>query len=99
MEGPSKDSIDLPDAIRLQNYTSVVEAMNVQNELKSSQRLPVDLLRPFPSELMKAWKVGKDVGNVKNDNPSLCVESLIGVDEEPEPEKKEEPPAQGGLFG
>ncbi len=61
------------------------------------QRPPVDLLRPFPAELMKAWKVGKDVGNVRNDNPNLCVESLVGDDEDA-PETPEPPPAQGGLF-
>jgi putative SOS response-associated peptidase YedK len=33
--------------------------------------LPVDLLRPFDSEAMTAWMVGKDVGNVKNDSPDL----------------------------
>jgi putative SOS response-associated peptidase YedK len=33
--------------------------------------LPVDLLRPFPAEMMTAWKVNKAVGNVKNDDPSL----------------------------
>jgi putative SOS response-associated peptidase YedK len=35
--------------------------------------LPVDLLRPLPSGLMTAWRVGKAVGNVKNDDPSLVV--------------------------
>lgn len=34
-------------------------------------RLPVDLLRPFPEELMAAWKIGTAVGNVKNDEPGL----------------------------
>ena len=33
--------------------------------------LPVDLLRPFPAEEMTAWKVGKDVGNVRNNRPGL----------------------------
>ncbi len=33
--------------------------------------LPVDLLRPFPADMMTAWKVSKAVGNVKNDDPSL----------------------------
>jgi putative SOS response-associated peptidase YedK len=33
--------------------------------------LPVDLLRPFPAEEMKAWKVGNDVGNVRNNRPEL----------------------------
>jgi putative SOS response-associated peptidase YedK len=34
-------------------------------------RLPVDLLRPFPADEMKAWKVGADVGNVRNNRPEL----------------------------
>jgi putative SOS response-associated peptidase YedK len=33
--------------------------------------LPLDLLRPYPDELMSAWKVGQAVGNVKNDDPGL----------------------------
>ncbi|SPE17983.1 putative SOS response-associated peptidase YoqW [Candidatus Sulfotelmatomonas gaucii] len=32
---------------------------------------PVDLLRPYNAEQMKAWKVSADVGNVRNNNPSL----------------------------
>ena len=34
---------------------------------------PVDLLRPFPAEEMKAWKVSWAVGNVRNNNPGLIV--------------------------
>ncbi len=37
---------------------------------------PIDLLRPFDADVMKAWKVGLEVGNVKNNGPSLCIESL-----------------------
>ena len=33
--------------------------------------LPVDLLRPYPAEEMKAWKVGKAVGNTRNNDASL----------------------------
>jgi putative SOS response-associated peptidase YedK len=33
--------------------------------------LPVDLLRPYAADAMTAWKVGKAVGNVNNNNPSL----------------------------
>ncbi len=33
--------------------------------------LPVDLLRPFPAEEMKAWKVSRAVGNIRNNNPAL----------------------------
>jgi putative SOS response-associated peptidase YedK len=37
---------------------------------------PIDLLRPFDAEAMKAWKVSSDVGNVRNDHPELCIESF-----------------------
>jgi putative SOS response-associated peptidase YedK len=33
--------------------------------------LPVDLLRPYPAEEMKAWPVSRDVGNVRNNSPGL----------------------------
>jgi putative SOS response-associated peptidase YedK len=32
---------------------------------------PVDLLRPFPSEKMRAWPVSGRVGNVRNNDPEL----------------------------
>jgi putative SOS response-associated peptidase YedK len=34
-------------------------------------RAPVDLLRPFPGELMRAWKVSDRVGNVRNNDPEI----------------------------
>lgn len=34
-------------------------------------RLPGDLLRPYPDEEMKVWRVGPDVGNVRNNRPEL----------------------------
>jgi putative SOS response-associated peptidase YedK len=36
-------------------------------------RPPLDLLRPFDAEKMTAWRVSKDVGNVKNDSPDLLM--------------------------
>ena len=36
--------------------------------------LPVDLLRPYNADEMKAWKVSSDVGNVRNNRPDLSVE-------------------------
>jgi putative SOS response-associated peptidase YedK len=32
---------------------------------------PVDLLRPYDAGQMRAWKVGKDVGNTRNNRPEL----------------------------
>ncbi len=34
-------------------------------------QLPTDLLRPYPPEEMKAWKVSKAVGNTRNNGPQL----------------------------
>ena len=34
-------------------------------------QLPADLLRPYPAEEMKVWKVGHAVGNVRNNTPDL----------------------------
>jgi putative SOS response-associated peptidase YedK len=34
------------------------------------------LLRSYPAEGMTAWRVGKAVGNVKNNDPSL-IEAII----------------------
>lgn len=33
--------------------------------------LPVDLFRPFDADRMATWKVGKDVGSVKNNSPEI----------------------------
>jgi hypothetical protein len=42
-----------------------------------SARPPLDLLRPLPAEEMKATKVGKDVGNVKNNSGVLALASIF----------------------
>jgi len=40
-------------------------------EPASPERLPVDLLRPFPAERMTAWPVSERVGNVRNNDAEL----------------------------
>ncbi len=35
-------------------------------------QLPIDLLRPRPADEMTTWKVGAAVGNVRNNDASLC---------------------------
>jgi hypothetical protein len=39
-----------------------------------AQALPLDLLRPFPAEKMRAWKANSRGGNVRNDEeaPLVC---------------------------
>ncbi len=50
---------------------------------------PLDLLRPFPAELMTAWKVDQAVGNVRNDTAQLL---------EAQPEAPPEDGLSGDLF-
>ncbi len=40
-------------------------------ESAAPERLPVDLLRPFPAEEMAAWPVSQRVGNVRNNDSEL----------------------------
>ncbi|MGA3032169.1 MAG: SOS response-associated peptidase [Terracidiphilus sp.] len=40
-------------------------------EPADAERLPVDLMRPYPAERMVAWPVSERVGNVRNDYPEL----------------------------
>ncbi len=40
-------------------------------EPASAERLPMDLLRPFPAEQMVSWSVGDRVGNVRNNDAEL----------------------------
>ena len=44
-------------------------------ELGDPERLPVDLLKPYPAEKMRSWPVSERVGNVRNDDPELLKES------------------------
>jgi putative SOS response-associated peptidase YedK len=46
-----------------------------------SERPPVDLLKPFPADRMKAWPVANRVGNVRNDDAQL----LDPVPPDPDP--------------
>jgi putative SOS response-associated peptidase YedK len=32
---------------------------------------PIDLLKPYPDEFLKAWRIKPDVGNTRNDRPDL----------------------------
>jgi len=40
-------------------------------------QLPVDLLRPFPAEEMKAWTVSNRVGNVRNNDPRVFLAVVV----------------------
>jgi putative SOS response-associated peptidase YedK len=54
----------MPVIIERKNYARWLGGSNAAQP-------PLDLLRPFPAEQMIAWKVGKVVGNVRNDAAQL----------------------------
>jgi putative SOS response-associated peptidase YedK len=64
----------------------IVQRKDYQRWLEpgSAERPPVDLLRPFDSERMKAWRLDQRINNVRNNDQSLL-----------DPPKDEEQP---GLF-
>jgi len=64
----------MPVIIRRQDYQRWLEP-------GSEEQPPIDLIRPFDSDKMKAWRVDRRVNNVKNNDPSLC-----------EPIKEDAPP-------
>jgi putative SOS response-associated peptidase YedK len=51
----------------------ILEPKDYERWLDTSDpaRLPIDLLRPYPAERMKAWPVSERVGNVRNNEPGL----------------------------
>jgi len=64
---------------------------------------PIDLIRPFDSDKMEAWRLDRRVNNVRNNDPSLRDE----LTEEDLPEKPKDKPTrrrkqddnQLGMFG
>ena len=58
----------MPVILEPQDYDRWLDSANPQTP-------PVDLLRPFPAEKMRAWPVTDRVGNVRNNDPEL-LESL-----------------------
>jgi putative SOS response-associated peptidase YedK len=58
-----------------------------------SAQPPIDLLRPFDADKMTAWKVGKAMGNVKNDSPEL-IEPASATSEQVEEGTDESPEAR-----
>jgi putative SOS response-associated peptidase YedK len=58
----------MPVILRPQDYSRWIEPGD-------PARPPVDLLRPYNADEMKAWKVSARVGNVRNNDPE-CVDAL-----------------------
>ncbi|HWE85215.1 MAG TPA: SOS response-associated peptidase [Terracidiphilus sp.] len=58
----------MPAILRREDYSRWLEP-------GEPSHLPVDLLKPYDADAMKAWKVSARVGNVRNNDPELCVEA------------------------
>ena len=55
----------MPVIIKRQDYQRWLEPGD-------PHRPPIDRIRPFDSEKMKAWRVDRRLNNVKNNDASLC---------------------------
>jgi putative SOS response-associated peptidase YedK len=67
----------MPAIIKRQDYERWLESGN-------PSRPPIDLIRPFDSDEMKAWRVDRRLNNVRNNEPSLCEP----VEEDPDQKPK-----------
>lgn len=67
---------------------AIIKRQDYQRWLEPSDpnRPPIDLIRPFDSDKMKAWRVDRRLNNVRNNEPSLCEPA-----KEEKPEKKPKP--------
>jgi putative SOS response-associated peptidase YedK len=61
----------MPVILEPKDYRRWMEATGPAN----IERLPVDLMRPFPAERMTAWPVSDRVGNVRNNDAELLAVS------------------------
>jgi putative SOS response-associated peptidase YedK len=75
----------MPVIIRRQDYQRWLEPGR-------EEQPPIDIIRPFDSDKMKAWRVDRRVNNVKNNEPSLC--EPIKEDTPPEKPARTEKPGR-----
>ena len=80
----------MPVIIKRQDYQRWLEP-------GSEERPPVDLIRPFDSDKMKAWRLDRRVNNVRINEPSLV--EPITEDVPPTQKPKEDDSGQMGMFG
>ena len=70
----------MPAIIKRQDYQRWLEPGR-------EEQPPIDLIRPFDSDKMKAWRIDRRVNNVRNNEPSLC-DPLTEEDFQDKPAKK-----------
>jgi putative SOS response-associated peptidase YedK len=74
----------------------IIQERDYDRWLKADpERPPIDLLRPLDADKMTAWKVGKAVGNLKNDSPELIEPDSAAA----ESSENRSPETPGLLFG
>lgn len=61
----------MPVILEPKDYNRWLEPAPAERLPAGAERLPVDLLRPFPAEQMVSWPVSDRVGNVRNNDPDL----------------------------
>lgn len=61
-------------------------------------QLPIDLLRPYPEEEMKSWRVSDEVGNTRN-NWAELIEPVPEGQAIPERRRKRAKPRKGAQSG
>ena len=52
----------------------ILDPADYSQWLEGDREEAADLFKPFPSDAMHAWPVGKAVGNVRNQGPELIEE-------------------------
>jgi putative SOS response-associated peptidase YedK len=80
----------MPVIIKRSDYQRWLEPGN-------EEQPPVDLIRPFDSDKMKAWRVDRRINNVRNNEPSLS-EHVKDNGEERKDGSKTEESGQLGMF-
>jgi putative SOS response-associated peptidase YedK len=81
----------------------ILEPKNYQRWLEPGElfSLPLDLLRPYPEENLKSWRVSDKVGNYKNNWAELIEPVPDDKPKDPKPrnrtKRKKDPPTKG-LF-
>jgi putative SOS response-associated peptidase YedK len=80
----------MPVIIKRSDYQRWLEPGN-------EEQPPVDLIRPFDSDKMKAWRVDRRINNVRNNEPSLS-EPVKDNGEERKDGSKTDESGQLGIF-
>jgi putative SOS response-associated peptidase YedK len=81
----------------------IIKRSDYQRWLEPSpkEQPPIDLIRPFDSDKMKAWRLDRRVNNVRINEPSLteAITEDVPLPEKPTRKQKKDDGGQMGMFG